>query len=150
MDLPRFSTKQLLISVTWMCVGFAGIAFSFRAWNLPLSPSYDSLANLEPFVRAASLVVGWVIFCAAAICLVTRRRRGAVLIAALISMIPGAIVGFLIGDTLWGRGRAADVACFGGAVLACLLVILGAIIPPKTIELPRTDADPESHRDGQR
>jgi len=147
MQLPQFTTRQLLTSITWMCVGFGGIAFSMRKWNLPLEPDYDWLADLEPLARISALVVGWVIICAAAIALVTRYRRGAVLIAALLVMIPGAFVGAIVGGA--STPDDFEYRALAGALLASVLVILGAIVPPKNVRDDRAEpvAETSQHKD---
>ncbi len=96
MDLPHYSTKQLLLSVTWMCVGFAGIAFSFRTWDLPLNPSDDWLARMEPFVRAAARLVGWGVICLGVAPLVTTRRTASLLGEAFAFALPIGVLGVLL------------------------------------------------------
>ena len=44
MRLPSFTLKQLLVSILWISMGFGGIAFSTRDWNLSLRPAVDWLA----------------------------------------------------------------------------------------------------------
>jgi uncharacterized membrane protein YfcA len=132
--LRRYTLKQLFLYITWMCVGFGGISFALRKWDLPNTPSYDWLADLEGIVRLAALVVGWTVVCAAATCLATTRRRGAILIAALVAMIPGAFVGAVIGSILVGPGDTPPVCAIVGAALMSGLVILASIVPTATVE----------------
>ncbi|HEY2839021.1 MAG TPA: hypothetical protein VGJ26_07730 [Pirellulales bacterium] len=129
MSRRRYTLTQLFHYITWMCVGFAGMSFSTRKWNLPLDVKWDAVANLEPVARVSAFVIGWVIVCAAAICLLTTRRRGGVLIAALLAIFPGALIGAIISSKL-GDGDM-NLGVFPGAAVSSLLVILGALVPPK-------------------
>jgi hypothetical protein len=97
----RFSTRQLLLSVLWLCIGFALIGFSLRDWNLSLHSSDDWLANIQPGVRSAARSIGWVFVCLGIIALVATRARTRMLIFALLGVVPGLIAGVWIRNAVY-------------------------------------------------
>jgi hypothetical protein len=126
MTLPRFSMKQLLVSVLWISIGFGGVAFSLNDWNLPLQRAYDWLAREEQPVRMAARVIGWTFVCIGVIPLVTRRRPARVLILALWMVVPGAMIGYAVQNTLFPGGpRNIDR---GGEVIPWVCMALGSVV----------------------
>jgi hypothetical protein len=88
MALPQFSLKQLLISLTWFGVGFGGIAYSLRVWNLSLSPTEDWLAEIEPYIRGVARLLGWGAICLGIVPLITTRTTASVFADAFSFAIP--------------------------------------------------------------
>jgi hypothetical protein len=136
MSFPRFSLKQLLLSVLWISIGFGGIVFSLRDWNLSLRQSDDWLAHIQPVVRMAGRVIGWTFFCIGVIGLITARQRAKVLILALCGVIPGAIVGELVRNTIFPVGPTSsgyernteNVIPWLGMALGSIVFLIGGAI----------------------
>jgi len=129
MAIPRFTTGQLLLCITWMCVGFAGIAFSLREWNLRLDPSYDWLAESEPVVSTFARVVGGTIVYWGVVLLFTPKPTADILIAAVVGVIPGLMAGLLLSHAFFSQdSRAQEWAAWigmglvPGVILICLAV----------------------------
>lgn len=127
MALTQYTTRQMFVSVTWICVGFALIGFSLQAWNLPLDPSYDLLSHLEPFVSTMARVFGGAIVYWGIVVLLTPKPTADILIAAVVGVIPGMLVGVLINHFLLPKNTVdgywaawIGMGLVPGAILICL------------------------------
>lgn len=145
--------KQLLVSILWISIGFGGIAFSLREWNLSLRQSDDWLANIQPIVHITARVVGWTFVCIGVIALVATRRRTKVLIVALCGAIFGLFVGAMayrpssrIGHTTAGEAFVYVVMALG----SLLFLIVHAVVVNTTSEPEKypDQSDPPSVRSG--
>gem|GEM_PF-2227440 len=128
MQLPQFTLRQLFASITGMCAGLGGIAFSLRKWNLPIDPAYHWLAGYERSARIGAFVVGVIVIIAAAVLLVPKGRRIAVAVTAILAFVPGAIVGKWI-DWVFFQHESEGRSMLVGAILAFAFTILGSIFP---------------------
>ena len=150
MALPSFSLKQLLVSVLWISIGFGGITFSVRDWNLSLSQTDDWLVNIQPIVRITARVVGWTFVCIGFIPLVTTRPPTKVLILTLCGGIPGNIVGAVVREAALpiGYSRSSDqiiarvadaIPWLGmalGSVVVLVVVALAGVWKPTERKIP--------------
>ena len=92
MPLPTFTTRQLLISITWFAFGFALIGFSLRPWKLTPYPADDLLAGLEMPICWTARIVGWTFICRGVIPMLTTRRAEGLLAKAFTLGMLGGIV----------------------------------------------------------
>jgi hypothetical protein len=120
----------MFVSVTWICVGFGLIAFSLREWDLPLSPSYDWIADSEPVVSMSARVFGGAFVYWGLVLLLTPKPTADILIAAVVGVIPGLMTGLLINHFVLPKGTLDDrcAAWIGmglvpGVILICLAVL---------------------------
>lgn len=136
MILPRFSMKQLLISVSWICIGLGGIAFSGRHWNWnpSLRPSDDWHADAQPVVRITARVVGGVLICMGIIPLVTKRRPMRVLILALCGAMAGLFISafVLVPQSGYQSDDYRMTVVYTAIVIgAAAAILLAAVTPSK-------------------
>jgi hypothetical protein len=91
MSLPRFTLRQLILSVLWISIGFAALALSIREPH-QVDPNGS--------FRIVERVLGWTMVCIGVIPLVTTRRPIRVLMLALCGVIPGGIIGSVVRDVV--------------------------------------------------
>lgn len=54
--MPRFTLRQLFISIVFMSVGFGCLAFAARRWDFSLDPRFDTLAEVVPVLQVIAAV----------------------------------------------------------------------------------------------
>jgi hypothetical protein len=96
MAIPQFTTKQLLMAMTWIAIGFGAIAYSLRPWGLSVRIEDDQLAAIEPYVRGAARVAGGLAVVAGLIPLITTRRTASVLGEFIAWTVPAWVLGTLL------------------------------------------------------
>jgi Kef-type K+ transport system membrane component KefB len=101
MARDHFTLKNLLVSVTCMSAGFAGIVYAARhEFVLPLSQSYDRVWDTAPLARTTLQVLSYVCICAGLAQLLKRLRFVVVLMLMIAGSLAGAVCGALIEHAL--------------------------------------------------